>query len=207
MVKLFQYYDCFHSIFIVTQYVSGDRLFDYIKKKSKTDNIIQYSKVTFERENDQDSGNFDEINSDSSECSYSDLILNYTTKHEASASTEDIKKSYPEIYTNKESDLTDSDQVISDDVFLKSSSSTGDLVGKSKQLVSSVSDSLLEQKVKDDKTALVDKSKVQRQFSEKSFTEEFSMVTYVSPLEDIVRWASQILLTLEKLHRSGIIVT
>lgn len=204
MVKLFQYYDCFHSIFIVTQYVSGERLFDYIKQKStasNTDNIL-YSNITFERENDQDSGNFDEINSDSSECSYSDLISNYTSKKVFQDDT-------TETFSDKKSiDVTDSDQTISDDVFLKSSSSTGDLVSKSKKLMTSISDSLLEQKGKEDKpSSIVDKSRiVHRQFSEKSFTEEFSMVTYISPSEDIIKWASQILLALERLHRCGIIV-
>lgn len=201
---------------------SGERLFDHIKRRAADLNLdnVQYSSVTFEREIDQDSGNFDEVNSDSSESSYSDLILNYTSKRSTtvqSKSNENLKETLTDELDSQKScsELTDNDQNSSfSDIFLKTSSSTGDLVNKSKKLITSVSDTLLEQKCKEEIVVkpshsqnIVNSKAVKRQCSEMSFTEESSIVRYIAPLEEVVKWASQILLALEKLHLCGIVVT
>lgn len=210
---------------------SGQRLFDYIKQKSTNDinedNTVQYSNVTFEREIDQDSGNFDENNSDSSEGSYTDLIFNYATQKvnettDVSKSNENIiKKSLTDFSSLSDhfqkstiSEATDTENSISDEVFLRPCSSTGDLINKSKILKNSASDSSLQGKLLKESGIKFTRSQgaiqskiVKRQSSEKSFTEEFSIVTYISPLRDVVKWASQILLALEKLHRCGVTVT
>lgn len=215
--------ELFYFIVIFIDFLgSGQRLFDYVKRRS-TNNpeiTVQYSNITFEREVDQDSGNFDENNSDSSEGSYSDLILNYTLKKDTGNENDDIK-THPSAFSlfsdNENISEADTDQSnsISDEVFLRISSSTGDLVSKSRSLNTSVSDSLLQEKSKCTDSVLksvssheeISCSKMLRQCSEKSYTEEFSIVKYVLPLDEVVKWASQLVLALEKLHRAGVIVT
>ncbi|GLV39732.1 uncharacterized protein CBL_08202 [Carabus blaptoides fortunei] len=190
MVKLFQYYDSLNAIFIVTEYINGGKLFDYIKQKNMNSSA-QFSPITFEKDVQLLDREFDDMSSDSSECSYLELINAYTKKTKSINADLDPAPKCSAIFKQKSRD--ESSSSLNSQVNNEDSSSHTEIQEKL-DIVSNV-----------DGTSKFSKP-FQRKISEKSFTEEFSSVGYIPPIENIVKWSAQLLLAIDKLHKIGIVI-
>lgn len=195
MVKLFQYYDGPNAVFIVTQYISGGTLLDHIKQKTISTNIetlTKYSSVTFEKEiYDSTDRDGEDLSSDSSECSYSDLISDYTNKKNS----------------NSISSISKTEKISNSDTE-EGSSITSEYEAKSMDGLPanlSVASNIVNGIEKDHSNDSINRT-FQRSFSEKSYTEEFSCINYIPPLYDVVQWAAQLLLAIDKLHKMGVVI-
>lgn len=159
---------------------------------SCSDASAQFSPVAFEKNVDLLDREFDDISSDSSECSYLELINAYAKKTKSINADPNPTVNSAVLKKQSSDELSSlSSQVNSEDV---TDSSSNTEFQEKRKIVPNV------------ETAGKINKPFQRKISEKSFTEEFSSVSYIPPIESIVKWAAQLFLAIDKLHKIGIVI-
>lgn len=173
-------HSCIKKILIL-QFFSGGSLFENIKQKTASTNdlLTKYSSITFEKDtSDLPDRDVDDMYSDSSECSYSDLITDYNSKRTIQKNDEKPENSdTEEVSANSAASLSETKEN-SDELTTETKNGSNEKI----------------------------EITFQRSMSEKSYTEEFTMINYIPPLTDIIKWAAQLLLAIDKLHRVGIVI-
>lgn len=72
--------------------------------------------------------------------------------------------------------------------------------------ISQIKSSVDEDKLEGDKSDVDKKKTYQRKYSDRSLIEDFDDLMHISiPIKEVVKWAAQLLLALEKLHRLGVV--
>lgn len=72
--------------------------------------------------------------------------------------------------------------------------------------ISQIKSSVDADKLEGDKSDVDKKKTYQRKYSDRSLIEDFDDVMHISiPIKEVVKWAAQLLLALEKLHRLGVV--
>ncbi|KAF5275098.1 hypothetical protein FQA39_LY07035 [Lamprigera yunnana] len=214
MVNLYTYYNCENALFLMLEYVSGITVKDYIAKLN-TEEVFNSSILSNSTSfNGLVVNDFDE-ESDCSEYSYSDLIFDYAlnkTKESKSSSTlgslnvEDstletvgpVDNSEP----SKGSDNSNSDIVRSKDAL----TSTHNTLNNETQKF--VFEDLNSEKDYVDISSQK-RPELSRKSSEKSewswFENVHSNENILLPINEVTKWAAQLLLALQKLHSLGVV--
>lgn len=216
MVKLHTYYNCENAIFLVLEYISGISINEYVRRLNAEEifNSSFYSNST--HFNSTTTNEFDE-ESDESEYSYSDLINEYTlnrSRKSKSSSTLESLNVDESVQENKCDVIKGSEASNDDDV--KS------VLIKSQELLTSVHGTLTKRLDSDQSAIEIGNSTnielgkchekkpvLSRKSSERSewsWFEDFQVDESISlSLNDITKWAAQLLLSLQKLHSLGVI--
>lgn len=179
MVKLHNYYNCDNALFLVLEYFNGITLQEYIQRISSDDNVFfKNADEVFKEVTNLD------LSDTESEKSFSDLISSYTkSKHSNLFDSNDFEADFVKI---------DIDDLISENL------------DSTEIKCSKESKSLTKVKTKencDNELKIEDEERLNAMLEVNS--KEMNHRTFV-PLFEIVKWASQIVIALEKLHILGV---
>ncbi|KAI4468772.1 ribosomal protein s6 kinase [Holotrichia oblita] len=198
MIKLHNYYDCENAVFLILQYCCGTKLSDYIQKmQSANGNSFNFVEQCLDSDNE-------------SEGSYSDLINEYaasklqiTEKNKVEANNIILDK-----HVTKIDDL-DAIHPVENDY---AHSEIDGMLSKSHKLLSTIDEALSKTPTPSQLPLAIDaleaaklKEAFQRKLSDKSVYDDLEFKPLNVNIEDVTKWAAQLLLALEKLHIIGVV--
>ncbi|KAJ3648539.1 hypothetical protein Zmor_020334 [Zophobas morio] len=194
MVRLHNYYNCENALFLVLEYCSGKQLWDYLKYRSENPDDVYPHDQLLRQVQDMD------LSDPESEHSYSDLINDY-----ASNKSKNVRSTKCDV---------ENDFLSSDDSYEKVN--LGDLISSNRNLMDEpvpsgvrlpdllTKSSQLDCEIKrncGNNGSVADRRKISEM---SSFDDVDIAQSFLVPVGDVVKWAAQLVLALEKLHTLGV---